>query len=185
MRHWKGHRFRGRPANGTSPLCWTVWRKMWSSPPAIRGSPRGASRRSCATTFRTQGRLGSRFTRRHIAVHPFAILADEDPLTGEGQEEFAVATRAESGLSDHGRMAFPVQVSANRPKRLRLVGQFQRGSQATTIPAPPQSVVPHPEMFAMSEGEECPPTARESVVGSGEAVQRTQRLVLVSGAHEF
>ena len=40
-------------------------------------------------------------------------------------------------------------------------------------------------MFAMSEGEECPPTARDSVVGSGEAVQRTQRLVLVSGAQEF
>ena len=66
-----------------------------------------------------------------LVSNRFAIWADEDPLTGKGQEEFAVATRAESGLSDHGRMAFPIQVPANRPKRLRLVGQFQRVSQAT------------------------------------------------------
>ena len=36
-------------------------------------------------------------------------------------------------------------------------------------------------MYAISEGEDCPPTARDSVVGDGEKVQRTRRLVLVSG----
>ena len=83
----------------------------------------------------------------------FAVLADEDSLTGEGHEEFAVATRAESGLRDHGRMVFPAQVSANRPKRLRLVGQFQRGSQATTIPAPSQSVADIASVSARSFSE--------------------------------
>ena len=82
-----------------------------------------------------------------LVSNRFAVLADEDPLTGEGQEEFA-----ESGVSDHGRMAFPAQVSANRPKRLRVVGQFQRGSQATTIPAPSQSAVDALE-FDLIRGE--------------------------------
>ena len=54
----------------------------------------------------------------------FAALTD-DSVTGEGLEEFAVATRAESGLSDHGRTAFPIQVSANRPKRLRWSDSFR------------------------------------------------------------
>ena len=55
-------------------------------------------------------------------------------------------------MGDHGRKAFPAKVLANRPKRLRLVGQFQRGSQATTIPAPPQSVVDALE-FNLTRGE--------------------------------
>ena len=43
---------------------------------------------------------------------------------------------------------------------------------------------PPPEMYAMSEGEECPPTARDGVLGDGETVQRTRRSVLVSGNAE-
>ena len=31
---------------------------------------------------------------------------------------------------------------------------------------------PHPEMYAMFEGEECPPTARDGVFGDGETVKR-------------
>ena len=48
------------------------------------------------------GRFGPRFTRRYTADHPqqrFAV-ADEDSLTGQGLEEFAVATRAESCFQD-------------------------------------------------------------------------------------
>ena len=39
-------------------------------PAPSKNFPRGTPRRSCATSFRTQGRFGPRFTRRHTAV-PF------------------------------------------------------------------------------------------------------------------
>ena len=76
----------------------------------------------------------------------FAVLADEDPLTGEGQKEFAVATRAESGLSDHG-------TDSSRPSEDVACGRTVSASfTGHHIPAPPQSVVDALE-FGLTRGE--------------------------------
>ena len=63
----------------------------------------------------------------------FAALSNTDDC----DNECALVVRASSNV-DGGRVAVPAAGSASRPKRLRLVGHFQRISQATTVPAVPE-----------------------------------------------
>ena len=64
----------------------------------------------------------------------FAALSNTDDC----DNECALVVRASSNADAGGRVAVPAG-SASRPKRLHLVGHFQRISQATTVPAVPES----------------------------------------------
>ena len=59
--------------------------------------------------------------------------------TGGIDTERALAVRASSNADAGGRVAV-FAGSSGRPKRLRVVGLFQRISQSTTVPEPPESL---------------------------------------------
>ena len=70
-------------------------------------------------------------------IQEFPGAADSQHCPTQMDNECALVVRASSNTDAGGRVAVPA--GASRPKRLRLVGHFQRISQATTVPAVPES----------------------------------------------
>ena len=103
------------------------------------------------------------------------------PLSSDSEDEF----------NDFSAGADRIEVVARRAtcqvvgRRASPVGVDSPASPPLDVDGLEQDLChPPPEMYAMSEGEECPPTARDGVLGDGETGQRSRRLVLVSGNAE-
>ena len=114
-----------------------------------------------ATRVYSDSEASAQFARGRFA--PLLIDSEDefDDFPAGADRIEVVARRATCQVA--GRQLLPVGVDSPASPPLVVDGLEQDFCH------PPQ------EMYAMLEGEECPPTARDGVLGDGETVQRTRR----------